>query len=309
LSAAAGGAGNPDLRQLRYFVAVAEELNFTRAAERLHIAQPPLSAAIRQLEDLLGVTLFDRTTRQVELTAAGRLLLAESRPLLDHADGVFAAVRELERSPAGRLALGVSPTARFGLAPTVLGACAARAPGVMIYPREDTTGALLHELKAGRLDLVIGFCAPPYDAVERERLLDAPAVVHVNAEHPLAGRPSVSLGELRDERIIVSGGPDSPGYTRVVVDLCRRAGFEPRTVPDPYPDLGLQAVREGRGVVIYAPSAFAAEVDASSLVPIVPQVTLPFDLFWRPGRRTGALDAIIAVLRSLREEQGWLAPV
>jgi DNA-binding transcriptional LysR family regulator len=157
----------PDLRQLRYFVAVAEELNFTRAAERLHLAQPPLSAAIRQLEESLGVTLFLRTTRQVELTLAGRLLLEKGQELLTHADAVFSAVREVERTPVGRLDVGVAPTARFGLAAKLFGACATEAAGVMLYPREDTTGVLLRDLHAGRLDLVVAFCESPDVSVGR----------------------------------------------------------------------------------------------------------------------------------------------
>jgi DNA-binding transcriptional LysR family regulator len=289
----------PDLRQLRYFLAVAEELNFTRAAERLHMAQPPLSAAIRQLEEQLGVELFERTTREVKLTTAGRLLADRGPGLLEQADQVFAAVREIERSPLGRLALGVAPPARFGIGPELLAACASRAPGVMLYPREDTTGVLLRELRGGRLDLVVGFCAPPDDALERERLVDQPAVLHVDATHPLAARASVALSDLQDETLIVAGGPESPGYTATVVELCRAAGFEPRTIPDPYPDLGLQAIREGLGVVLYPRSAFAPELDGSVFVPIDPVVTLPFDLLWRRGPRSGALDAVLEIARAL----------
>jgi DNA-binding transcriptional LysR family regulator len=297
----------PDLRQLRYFVAVAEELNFTRAAERLHLAQPPLSAAIRQLEEQLGVTLFKRTTRQVELTLAGKLLLEKGQTLLTHADEVFSAVREVERTPVGRLNVGVAPTARFGLAAKLFGACATEAAGVMLYPREDTTGVLLRELHAGRLDLVIGFCALPDDALERERLRDEPAVLHVDASHPLACRDSVALEELRDESVIVAGGRDSPGYTATVLQLCREGGFEPNTVPDPYPDLGLQAIREGIGVVIYVRTAFAPDLEGSAFVPITPTITMPFDLLWRRGINSGALDAALAVARKLRDREDWLA--
>jgi DNA-binding transcriptional LysR family regulator len=297
----------PDLRQLRYFVAVAEDLNFTRAAERLHMAQPPLSAAIRQLEDQLGVALLERTTRQVQLTLAGELLLRRGRELLAQADEVFSAVREVERAPVGRLGVGVAPPARFGLAPELFAACANEAAGVMLYPREDTTGVLLRELRAGRLDLVVAFCAPPDDALEREPLRDEPAVVHLDAAHPLAARASVSLDDLREETLIVAGGPDSPGYTATVVELCRAAGFEPHTIADPYPDLGLQAIREGLGVVVYVRTAFAPEVDGSVFVPIDPPVTLPFELLWRRGTRTGALDAALAVARGLRDREGWLS--
>ena len=103
----------------------------------------------------------------------------------------------------------------------------------MLYPREDTTGALLHELRAGRLDLVLGFCPPPDDALERERLRDEPAVVHVAAGHPLARRERVALADLRSEPLLVAGGPDSPGYTSTVVALCRRPGSSRAPSPTP----------------------------------------------------------------------------
>jgi DNA-binding transcriptional LysR family regulator len=298
----------PDLRQLRYFVAVAEDLNFTRAAERLHMAQPPLSAAIRQLEEQLGVALFERTTRQVELTVAGKLLLEKGQQLLAHAEDVFSAVREVERAPIGRLGFGMAPPARFGVAPELLAACANEAAGVMLYPREDTTGVLLRELRAGRLDLVVAFCAPPDDALQRERLRDEPAVVHVDASHPLAARSSVALADLREETLIVAGNPDSPGFTSTITGLCRDSGFEPKTISDPYPDLGLQAIREGLGVVVYVRTAFAGDLEGSVFVPIDPPVTLPFDLLWRRGTHSGALDAVLNVARSLRDRKGWIAP-
>ncbi len=296
----------PELRQMRYFVAVAEELNFTRAAERLHMAQPPLSAAIRQLEEQLGVALFERTTRQVELTPAGTLLLEKAHALLAHADEVFSSVRDMEREPIGKLRLGVTPTARFGLAAELFAACATQAAGVMLYPREDTSGVLLRELRAGRLDLVLAFCAPPDDALERERLRDEPAVLHVGASHPLAARTSVALEELRDERLIVAGSPDSSGYTAMITRLCRAAGFEPNTAPDPYPDLGLRAIRDGLGVVLYVRTAFASELEGSVFVPIEPQITMPFDLLWRGATNSGALDAALGVARRLRDREDWL---
>jgi DNA-binding transcriptional LysR family regulator len=174
----------------------------------------------------------------------------------------------------------------------------------MLYPREETTGVLLRELRAGRLDLAVGFCAPADDALERERLRDEPPVVHVDAGHPLARRERVALADLRSETLIVAGGPDSPGYTSTVVALCRAAGFEPRTVSDPYPDLGVQAIREGLGVVVYPRTAFAPALDGSVFVPIEPPVTLPFDVLWRRGARSGALRTVLDVARRLRDGGG-----
>src|SRR5215207_6151443 len=150
----------PELRLVRYFVAVAEERNITRAAERLHISQPALSAAVRQLEQQLGVDLLDRSDRQLDVTPAGTVLLEQGRALLASADRVFEAVRARDGAAVGRLRIGLSPTARYGLGPALLGACARAAAGVMLYPREDTTGALLRDVRAGSLDLAVAFCPP-----------------------------------------------------------------------------------------------------------------------------------------------------
>ncbi len=140
----------PELRLIRYFVAVAEEGNITRAAERLHMAQPPLSTAIRQLEEQLGVALLDRTSRQVRLTTAGEQLLEQGRELLSHADTVVGDVQAIEGSPSGLLRCGLSPAARFDLVPELLERWSAAAPGVMLHTSEDTTGALLRDVRQGR---------------------------------------------------------------------------------------------------------------------------------------------------------------
>jgi DNA-binding transcriptional LysR family regulator len=285
----------PELRLIRYFVAVAEERNFTRAAERLHMAQPPLSTAIRQLERQLDVRLLDRTPRSVDLTAAGELLLERGRELLAHADEVVGAVRAVEKAPTGLLRVGVSPAARFGAAPAALARWAAAAPGVMVHTGEGTTGALLRDVRQGRLDLALVFCPDPAATagLETTVLREEPAVVHVRADHPFARRASVALDELAGETLVVAGGPDSPGYSAAVVARCRAAGFEPSTLPDPYPDLGGQAVRAGLGVVLYVGGAFGAELEGTTLVPVVPEVTLPFVLAWRAQARSAALEAVL----------------
>src|SRR3954447_14390942 len=176
----------PELRLIRYFVAVAEEGNVTRAAERLHIAQPPLSAAVRQLEQHVGVRLLDRTGRRVKLTAAGALLAERGRALLAEADALVSAVRAVEQDPSGLLRAGFSPAGRFGVAPTLLARWGAAAPGVMVHTREDTTGALLRDVRDGRLDVAVVFCPPPadLDGLSSAPLRDEQAVVHVRDDHP-----------------------------------------------------------------------------------------------------------------------------
>jgi DNA-binding transcriptional LysR family regulator len=288
----------PELRLVRYWVAVAEERNITRAAERLHISQPALSAAIKTLEAQLGVPLLDRSDRVLGVTPAGEVLLEEGRGLLREANRVAEAVRSRDRSAVGRLRVGLTPTARYGLGPELLAACADRAPGVMLYPQEDTTGALLRDVRGGRLDLAVLFCAPDgTDGVVVEPLRSEPAVVHLRSDHALAGRSSVALEALAEETFLVAESAESGGFTARVVELCRARGFEPVTRPDPYPDLGLQAVREGLGVVVYVRGAFPASVPGSAFVPVAPAAAFPFSLAWRDAPRSGALDAVLGAIQ------------
>jgi DNA-binding transcriptional LysR family regulator len=283
----------PELRLIRYFVAVAEEGNVTRAAERLHMAQPPLSAAVRQLEQQLGVALLDRSSRQVRLTAAGEELLERGRELLAHADRVVRDVQAVERSPSGLLHAGVTPAARFGVVPDLLERWSTAAPGVMLHTSEGTTGALLRDVRRGRLDLAIVFCPPDVGGLAAMSLRDEPAVVHLRDDHRLASRRHVRLEELAEETLLVAGGKESPGYTAAVVSACRAAGFEPRTRPDPYPDLGTKAIREGLGIVLYVRTAFGPRLEGSVLVPVEPVVTFPFVLVWREDARSAALSAVL----------------
>jgi DNA-binding transcriptional LysR family regulator len=116
------------------------------------------------------------------------------------------------------------------------------------------------------------------------------------AHHPLAARGHVALDPLAGETLLVAGGKDSPGYTAAVLDACRTAGFEPHTRPDPYPDLGAQAVREGLGIVLYVRTPFGPRLEGSTLVPVEPAITLPFALIWREDARSAALHAILAAV-------------
>jgi DNA-binding transcriptional LysR family regulator len=284
-----------ELRLVRYFVAVAQEGNVTRAAERLHISQPSLSAAVRQLEAQLGVSLLERSGREIALTPAGELLRDRGAELLDHAEDVVAAVRDRAGAAAARLELGLSPTARYGLGPQLLAACAAAVPAAMLYTREDTTGALLRDVARRRLDLAVVFCPPasPPPGVEVRVLRREPAVVHVPDDHPLAARRSVTLADLAGETVLVAASGDSSGFTDLVLGAFAAAGLRPRTLADPYPDLGLQAVREGLGVVVYVRSAFPADLPGSAFVALEPPLPMPFALAWRSGDRRAPLDAVV----------------
>jgi DNA-binding transcriptional LysR family regulator len=286
----------PELRLIRYWVAVAEEANITRAAERLHLSQPALSVAIKQLEGQLGVALLERGARGVTVTAAGEVLMERGRELLAVADAMVEEVRARDEAAVGRLRLGLAPTARYGVGPALLAAASDGVPGVMLYPQEDTTGALLRDVRTGRLDLAVLFCATGLEGVASRVLAEERAVVHVRADHPVAGRPSVALEELAAETFLVAESTESGGFTARVLEMCRARGFEPATRPDPYPDLGLQAVREGLGVVVYVRGAFPPELPGSAFVPVEPEVTFPFTLAWRDGTRSGPVAAVLAAV-------------
>jgi DNA-binding transcriptional LysR family regulator len=286
----------PELRLIRYWVAVAEEANITRAAERLHLSQPALSVAIKQLEGQLGVALLERGGRGVTVTAAGIVLMERGRELLAVADALVEEVRARDEAAVGRLRIGMAPTARYGVGPALLAAASDGVPGVMLYPQEDTTGALLRDVRNGRLDLAVLFCATGLDGVASRVLAEERAVVHVRADHPVAGRSSVALEELKSETFLVAESTESGGFTARVLEMCRARGFEPATRPDPYPDLGLQAVREGLGVVLYVRGAFPPELPGSAFVPVEPAVTFPFTLAWREGTRSGPVAAVLAAV-------------
>jgi DNA-binding transcriptional LysR family regulator len=131
-----------------------------------------------------------------------------------------------------------------------------------------------------------------------EPLRSDPAVVHLRSDHPLAGRASVALEELAGETLLVAESTDSGGFTARVLELCRARGFEPATRPDPYPDLGLQAVRESLGVVVYVRGAFPADVPGTVFVPVSPQADFPFSLAWRDAPRSGALGVVLDAVRA-----------
>jgi DNA-binding transcriptional LysR family regulator len=259
-----------------------------------------LSAAIRQLEAQIGVELVARTGRRVTITPAGELLAVRGRELLDRADEVVAEVRRRGAPATATLHVGLTPTARYGVGPALLAACAAQVPGVMLYTREDTTGSLLRDLAAGRMDMAVTFCASePPPGVVLAPLHEEPAVVHLPEGHPLAARDELSLDDLADETILVASSRDSSGFSELVLRAFRARGIEPATRPDPYPDLGLQAVREGLGLVVYCRSAFPPELPGSVFVPLRPALGLPFHTAVRTGARSAALRAVLSIAGSL----------
>jgi DNA-binding transcriptional LysR family regulator len=218
-----------ELRHLRYFRAVAEELHFGRAAERLHIAQPPLSQQIRQLERELGVTLFTRSTRRVELTAAGDAYLKRAVAVLDAVDDAGHQARRIAQGIEGHLTIGCVGSATYSVLPRLVRALRDELPHVEIGIRgEMLAPAQLDALLAGDIDIAL--LRPPVEhaAIRVEVLRRDRLIAALPADHPLAGRDLLRVGELRGEDFIAHAGQGRSVMGGLLTAICADAGFAPR---------------------------------------------------------------------------------
>jgi DNA-binding transcriptional LysR family regulator len=219
-----------ELRHLRYFLAVAEELNFTRAAERLGINQPPLSLQIRQLEKEIGAPLFRRKARGVELTNAGKLMLEEARLILKQVEQAKTGVRRRGRGETGRINIGSGGGTYFHpLIPAIIREYRTHYPDVVLFPAASHTPLLVARLRAGQIDVAI--LRPPVSDSEGlvlEPLVDEPAVITVPSGHPLSTRTSAPLNMLAEEAFVMFPRELNPSNYDSVIAACIRAGFRPK---------------------------------------------------------------------------------
>lgn len=221
-----------EVRHLRYFIAVAEELHFGRAALRLHIAQPPLSQQIRRLEEMVGHALFLRTSREVRLTAAGEELLERARHTLRKMEADVSAVRKIGRGEAGTLTVGFIGSGMLTALPKMLGRYRRRYPQVDLQLRELYTAALIDTLLNGTVD--VGFLrdAGPVDGLRVETLLAEPFMVVLPRKHPLAGQKSVAVKSLQHEPFVLFARAYGSAAWKKTMDLCQAQGFMPRVVQE-----------------------------------------------------------------------------
>jgi DNA-binding transcriptional LysR family regulator len=218
----------PELRQLRYFLAVAEELNFSRAARRLNMAQPPLSVAIRQLEQELGTPLFVRSSREVNLTEAGAAFVEGARRTLAEADAAVAAARRAAEGELGSLRLGYSWSARFETLPSLGQAFESSRPDIELLAEEMWNGRMPAALRAGAIDVAVALCPELAGGLEHAPVRSETVVALLPASHALAVEEEIDLGTLADEDFVFFPRDLGPRLYDFLVSLCRRAGFEPR---------------------------------------------------------------------------------
>ena len=221
-----------ELRHLRYFIAVAEELHFGRAADRLHMAQPPLSQQIRQLEAELGFQLLYRTKRSVALTEAGQVFLEDCRKIFRQLDQAIRTGQQASRGELGQLAIAFVSSAAYNVLPSILQAFRAAMPQVRLELHELTTDQQVQWMQDGRID--VGFVRPPIEAEQLQlmTIFREPLVVALPIAHPLVEQAQVSLASLASEPFILFPRPLAPGLYDQIISLCQQAAFSPNVVQE-----------------------------------------------------------------------------
>ena len=245
-----------DLKQLKYFLAVAEEKSFSRAAERLHISQPPLSQQIMKLESALGVRLFARTTRSVELTAAGKALMTDARALLAGMRMTIDTIRQIDRGEVGRLRVGIVGSAMWGPIPGMLEKFQTRFPRVTWTLHEHGPNVQYEALRTKQID--VGFWREPrldeddlrHDHLRQDLCFREPVCVAVNQHHRLASRSAIELIDLAGEPMLTLA-LDKSAFPRYLIQCCVDAGFEPTIFQEATePQTLLAMVGAGLGVTL-----------------------------------------------------------
>jgi DNA-binding transcriptional LysR family regulator len=264
------------------------------------MAQPPLSVAIRQLEDELGTELFQRTTREVRLTEAGHVLLDGARRTIAEADRAVASAKRAGAGELGQLKLGFSWSARFETLPALGQALEAEHPDLELLAQEMWNAAMIPALRSGEVDVAVALCPELAPDVEDEVIRTEPVVAVLPSKHRLAGRESIPLSSLGEETFVFFARDLAPRLHDHLIGLCRSAGFEPKVVSGSFHsgwDLGLL----GRGeYVAVAPNAVRAKLaEGVAAVPLSePANTVETRLLWREDDSAPTIEALRSAARA-----------
>jgi LysR family transcriptional regulator, benzoate and cis,cis-muconate-responsive activator of ben and cat genes len=290
-----------EIRHLRYFLAVAEELHFGRAAHRLGMTQPPLSLQIQQLEANLGLTLFERTSRSVELTVAGQALLGEARTVIADFDRIPDAVRRAARGETGSLSVAFVGLAMFLTLPRIIRRFRQEFPSVRLELRELSTSAQQTALRAGDLD--IGFLRESARDPEliAETMIKEGLLLAISKRHPLASRKRLRLSDVANEDFVLFPRELTPGLHERVLAVCAEAGVYPRIVQtsqEIYTTISL--VEAGLGVTIVPASVQQMPWKTIRYVRIPsPNAVTRIDAVWRVDNGSAVLAAFLEIARSV----------
>jgi len=275
-----------ELRQLEYFVAVAEEANFTRAAERVHISQSGVSAQVRQLEGELGQSLLDRSGRSVRLTDVGAAVLPFARAALDAASGARQAADELAGLVRGQVAVGMVNGCALPVVSQLLAEFHRRYPGVAITLSEASSDGLIDSVRAGRLHLaLIGAAGAPAAGVQSAVVTDETLVAAVSRQHPLSARATIGIDALREHGLVTL--PRGTGIRAALDAACDAAGFQPEIAFEASAlPMVAQLSELGLGVAILPASIVPAPESTLHAVQIRPRLRSRLELVWNPDAAT-----------------------
>ncbi len=292
-----------ELRHLRYFLAVAEEKHFGRAADRLHMAQPPLSSQIKQLEAELGTVLLERTTRKVDLTDAGALFMERARQILAEVEATKNDVAEIGRGAAGILRVGFAGTATYRLMPEIVRVVRERMPRVRLQiSGEMLTPQMEDALLENRLDAAI--LRPPVRStqISLDEIQQTPLVAVLHQHHEMAQETGpVSIQAFAKDDIV--GYPSSSSVSSVISEMARQAGFRPRLVQEATETSTLIALVSAGLGVSFVPGSQSLPLNSSIVIrPLAEEVTVGLSTAWKAGNTSPLLSAFIEVARKTTKD-------
>lgn len=288
-----------DLRHLRYFVAVAETLSFTKGAERLRLAQPSLTRQIRDLEEEIGVRLLDRTKQKVSLTDEGRSFLADAKRVLNLAEDIVESVQRLSRREISALNIGYVANLFYDLLPVTLASFQRSFPTVSINLFDMTYGDQFRAIEEGRIDL--GFVGLR-EAIEERGLQFRPIASHrvvaaLPKDHPVASKPAVKLKELEPMFFIGMSESSYPGYRGWLRETCQKVGFSPRVLQDADIERTvIHSVAAGLGVALLPEQVKKLPHEKVVFRPLKPAVATESCIAWKRGNPSAALKAYIQIV-------------
>ena len=295
-----------ELRQLRYFVTLAEELHFGRAAEREHIVQSALSQQVQRLERELGVRLLERSTHHVALTAAGVAFLVEARQILAHAGRAAQAARGAAGA-AAPLRVGIIDSS-YDSMPQILHEVQARYPALVIHQVEAGVPEQYQRLIDGRLDVGVGRAALAPRQVASLLFRQDPLGVLVPNAHPFADLDGVSVAALAREPILLAEEAKAPEFNQFTIEMCRAAGFTPTVYSGTVESIRAAASLVAAGRCLYCvPSSCIAALPGTTWRPLnEPASCYPWSVLWRAADDSGHVRAVVSCAQAMSKRLCWL---
>ena len=291
-----------ELRHLRYFVAVADELSFTKAAARLRLAQPSLTRQVRNLEDEIGVRLLDRSNNRVSLTEEGRRFLFDSKKLLAMCAETVAAVQRMSHGESSQLNIGYIANIHYGLLPATLGAFRKLYPRVALNLFDMTSAEQMEALESHKIDLGFVGLRPPlanHDVLS-EGVAHDKMLVALPTGHPLAGNAKVKLSDLADQFFIGMSAKTHPGARKWLLETCQAAGFNGRILQEADVEpTAIRFVADGLGVAFMPEQIIGQPHEGVVFRPLAPPLRRESTIAWRADNPSKPLQDYIQIVKEL----------